>query len=798
MAQRDNILSFKPNERRVALDEKARQSVAECRQVLERTLPTLIKAMFEKLDDALYELSERSGASSIQTAYFDVMRMVRKQRPYMEQNFLRGVFGDFDQLWIRGPRCLVADDRPPVGNDVDDLTLVDEAELEDALAINNLVSKTESRHQRELFALNQRLGHLLGGQDVDNQSNPVGPAAVCQHFREGLRDLTVDPPIRLVIYKLFDKEVTTPMGGLYEELNALLSRAGILSKPTVRYGSGGTAAGRAGPRQGSQAMPVGRAAQDVGEGTQDPGEAMADLFPQLQGLISGYRVNAGLAPSVPSAPLANLPVVDTAELLGALSLMQQAAMAYRPAESSAERLGPVELREQLTQTLSLREQGKANRLLGQADQDTLDVIAMLFEFMLDDPTLPDAMKALIARLQIPMVKVAILDKSFFSRKQHPARRLLNALAQAAVGWTDDGDRSPNGLYGRMEATVARITNDFVDDLSLFEELHEEFSRYLERERRGAELAEERTQQVTRGKEQLRVAKDVVADELERRLDASPAVPPVVRELLMEAWLDVLLLTYLRQGPDSATWQEQLRLADRLLWSVQPKREYEERHELLRDIPELLRGLREGLTGISFDQHRSARLFKDLQSCHIASLRGPGAEQRPQEAPGASRQPPAAPRPAPVVAAAPAPVPGRTPGQAPDQPPEPEVAPPVQVSAMGSPKPGAQSGGGQAVAEERDAYWEQAASLPVGTWLEMREADGKQVRIKLSWKSEVTDTHVFVNRKGIKVLEITLPGVAMLLRRGTAEVLKDLNTPIMERAMGAMVKALKQTDSEASA
>lgn len=124
-----------------------------------------------------------------------------------------------------------------------------------------------------------------------------------------------------------------------------------------------------------------------------------------------------------------------------------------------------------------------------------------------------------------MIKVAIVDKSFFGDAKHPARCLLNNMAKAALGWTDDGDRSEQGLYGRMERIVGRIVDEFTNDISLFLALDEELAEFLRRESRGAELAEERATQVSRGKEQLRIAKDRVQEEINRRLEKIiPACP----------------------------------------------------------------------------------------------------------------------------------------------------------------------------------------------------------------------------------------------------------------------------------
>jgi hypothetical protein len=111
---------------------------------------------------------------------------------------------------------------------------------------------------------------------------------------------------------------------------------------------------------------------------------------------------------------------------------------------------------------------------------------MLFECMLDDRNLPDSLKVLIGRLQIPLVKVAVLDKSFFSRSSHPARRLLNEIANAAMGWGVSDDHERDNLYVRIDQVVQRLLNDFVDDPAIFSELLADFLAFTQDERRRSE------------------------------------------------------------------------------------------------------------------------------------------------------------------------------------------------------------------------------------------------------------------------------------------------------------------------
>ena len=83
--------------------------------------------------------------------------------------------------------------------------------------------------------------------------------------------------------------------------------------------------------------------------------------------------------------------------------------------------------------------------MGQMDTVTLDIVAMLFDQIFGDPRIPAAMKALIGRLQIPMLKVAILDKSFFAKKAHPARHMLDTLGELSVGLGEGFDTGQRAL-----------------------------------------------------------------------------------------------------------------------------------------------------------------------------------------------------------------------------------------------------------------------------------------------------------------------------------------------------------------
>lgn len=739
----DNVVSFENSagETRRRSVSGGGQIVARCRQLVAETVPRLSQEMFERLDDDLYELADKSESDLVQTRYFEAMRELRKLRRPIEEQFQKSVLKSFDDFWAGRPVSGIALTKEDSN---DELALVADEELEEKLAMSGVVSKAESRFRRELFALNMRFAHLVDRGEVQNGENPIGPSVMVARFSEALALWEGDVPVKLVIYKLFDRYVMSFVGGLYDDVNDVLVEGGILPKIVQRA--------RRNPVAPSVLRARNEDPQSAGVSEGDHGvaeygaESPAQFFSMLGDLLSNWRNANGMSGFGVANP--HLPVVQTNDVLNALNELQQHTIGVSPNNVAEAEQIRNQIRSGLVQRLDMGAGDNYTKRLNAPDQDVIDIISMLFEFILDDRNLPDAMKALLSRLQIPMLKVAMKDRSFFGSKGHPARRLLNTLAQAAVGWVDDGDRSENSLYGRIESAVVRVLTDFDDDISLFESIYEEFTSFMEREVRGAEVAEERINQVTRGQEQLKLARQRVHEEIKLLLETATAVPDPVRAILSEAWKDVLLLAYLREGEESENWKKSVEIAQQLIWSVSPKSDQNERQKLLKLIPELLKSLREGLGNISYDQHKAAQLFKDLQACHIAALRGgqvpPSTHEKAADAPAEVEE---------VILG----------GD--EEPLEPEID---------------------------DEFNAQAKQMAVGQWLEWQDEHGDTQRGKLSWRSEVTGTYVFVNRKGAKLAEMGSFSVAALLRGGKAQILENVEKPLMDRALGAMLDVLKHT------
>ena len=708
-----------------------------CRTPFLRDLPLLLNALFDKLDDALYDLADKAGNDLLYTRYFDSTRVLRKQSHNIKASFLRQLELASE---LKPHRLTEHDTRALDGLRLEDFALVEEGDLEESLAVSNLVSKAENRYYRQLHELGRLMGGLLGRRELSPRSNPLGPVAICDAFGAAIRPVQdIDLSIKLVVYKLFDKQVMDHLGDIYDQCLTLAARQGLAPTSTPR-------------RTLSERMAALPSFEDVSSLRPAPPQAAKHAvdaalgripFEELRALLDHWRAPR---PAGADAAPGEMMVMQTSELMVILTNLQTVPRPARPGLIATENL-----RARIDGAVHApRPNGASVRhSLGDVDKDTLDLVFLLFESILQGGNLPDPIKALVGRLQIPYVKVALLDKTFFQNQEHPARRLLNRIGDASMGWTDDEDRSPTSLYGRIEQIVARIIGKFDRDLSLFERLDAELAAYLAGEAVKVGAAEAHVCSMAARRDRSEAARHQAEAVIAERLEQTARIPPVVVSLLHEGWREVLASAYLSGGEGGREWHNALAVMDRLIWSVQPKVSNEDRRELLRGVPELLRTLRSGMTPVALDQRVLARWFRELQALHLTALRAPPQSQ-------------------------PAPMPPPT--GSPTRPPVPDRAD------SGPRSTGVASADGGAV--------NQALRLEPGVWVELLRDDAQRVRVKLAWVSSDGQRMQFVDRLGREGPQMARGDLATLLEYGLATIVHgDTDLPLVDRAVVNLSRTL---------
>jgi hypothetical protein len=703
-------------------------------------LKEALQALFDNADDTLFEMADRAHNNVEQNIFFEAMRDLRLKRKSIERGFLDKFYEAF--LRLGQYEVSVPEIAPPMT--FDKLALVHNDDLERTVAVDAMVSKVLSRDGFALAQLTTRLNTLIP-QRLTDTSNPMGPTALCDFFLQAGRSLGVEIKVKLIILKLFEKYVLTDADQLYDEANQLLIASGVLpdlkAGPTRRVSDRGATASARSP-QGADVADAVAAANASRQLDKD----VHEVFAALQELLVLVR---SVVP--PPEPNAEAKPISSHDLLRLLSHLQQHV-------SAPEAHDEFNLRDQLEQLLARvsMKSGKF-RVVGGVDEDVINLIAMLFEFILDDRNLPDSLKALIGRLQIPMLKVAVLDKSFFSRGSHPARRLLNEIASAALGWGGRDDYQRDTLYLRIEQIVQRLLNDFVDDPAIFSELLVDFLAFTGDERRRSELLEQRTRDAEEGRSRAELARQRVQQELNQRL-LGKTLPEVVVRLLQEAWSKVLLLTCLKHGDQSAEWRAGLGAMDDLIWSVELHEEPEARQRLLDLVPGLLKSLRDGLTSAAFDPFATGDFFSQLEGLHLQAFQYFARQQDDNS------EHPTVPVPAAEMVA---------------------VVEEIVLIAPGEQPQGDQ---GVRLADDDEAVLE-VDKLRVGCWVEIQEDEEHKLRCKLAAIIEPTGRFVFVNRTGMKVLEKTRMGLAVEFRRGAVRLLDD--ALLFDRALEAVIGNLRR-------
>jgi hypothetical protein len=749
-------------------------AVQEIRATTLRHSGELMQRLWAIVDDQLFNLSGHAGNLSLESDYFLAMRLIRRESGNLRTNYEEAVLRGYDEFW-KDRACPSPPPKPESakypGQGGAPLSLMADDALEEQLAVTGVIEKASSLFQRELYTLETRLAHLLGRDELDSVENPIGPSALSLAFSACLKPLPLHLAVKLLIYKLFEQVALRVFGSLYGEVNAYLIRAGILPQLAWSIKRSGGAGVASGPG-GSGAIPAGADSgpRRVLESVEENPQAYIELFESMQGLLDGWRNRMGYAPLTP----VNLggPAVPTSEVLNVLGVLQNISML------EAGIAGDHVKNYVLQQTA-----GAGDRSLARREEDVIDMVSLIFDFILGDSNLPDPVKVLISRLQIPVIKVAILERSFFGRKNHPARLLLNALAQAGIGldMEDGGRETP--VYKSIESVVNRVQDEFTQDVGLFSTLLDEFTAFMEKESQRTRVAEERTLQATHSKERVRLCKRKVANEIATRLHGKSVAAPV-RSFLFNTWKDVMVLAYLRRDRAPEDWGKSLAIMDRLIWSMATPIEPGTRNDLVQAVPALLKAIKDGLEALSLDPQAVAETLRDLQACHSARLLAADAgwTGSAYASVGAERDQRVEIR-------------------------DPELA--EAVAEIQTTLPDGEHSGLANVVGPRCAGKDVADSEPVpegvlaaasqlvpGQWFEFDEG-GKKLRAKLSWKSQATSIHVFVNRKGTKVAEVTITELARRLAKGSVRLVEGASIPLMDRALDGLMKTLKGPYSDSA-
>jgi hypothetical protein len=498
-----------------------------------------------------------------------------------------------------------------------------------------------------LREVNLVTAHLTGRESVRVGDDPFAPDVCMKALLEVARDLGLEPSGWASLLAAFEKPIGEELGRGYQRVldhfrkhrvdAAAIRREAAakqaLGRPTLNpptrppslegdFTSGfspvtksPSAAKRLAwmdevPRV--NALPpssaAGEGAGGVG-GAGGGGGAVADVRASLNNLMA--RMNADLrgTPVPASLPLPGKPPPD---LIAAISEMQRLGAQAAAEGGMAPAVGMAGADQGAWREVLL---AKSNRTV---DKLTIEIVGMLFDHVLQDNQVPAEIKAVLSRLQFPVLKVALTDADFFASSNHPARRLIDRLASTAVGWEPYGDENQR-YKAEVERIVQQVLERFDKDMGTFEQLLGEFDMFL------TEMPARETDPVARAKRALEEAEKrevlVINTTIQvRRAFEHVELEPYLREFLVGPWVQALVSATLRDEQTPGFSKAFRQVIHDVVWSVQPKVSADERKRLVALIPAMTRVLRDGLTMIRMPEQEQQNFLKQLMASHAVAVR----------------------------------------------------------------------------------------------------------------------------------------------------------------------------------
>lgn len=740
-----------------------RDLIAAMRRRSTEHLQAVLARVFARADDWLFDLAKKDGAPT-GSPYLHAMRALRNSRAPIERGFREQLDRGFERMDQRATPAANAEGAV-------ELTLLDESELEEQLATNLIAEAVMRIHGPMLDELTGRLARMLGVAQLEPSQNPLSAHSLANAIGESHRDVDVPADVRMVLLKYYERELIHDLRELLVDLNGRLAAAGftpvnVAPKQAPKPAAGHPGHAHAGvdhdlvaPRTADGYAPA--VSDYAPAGAQSPSTEDRAVFDALLQMLHAWRPGQ----SSPQAPGGGgrqtgyggqRPMVAE-EMMSVLSLMQNnVPTSVTEALDSPEASLAALLKNELLRGASRIGLPPEKVSMSQDDEDAVDLVGMLFDVMFDERDFEHGARTLISRLVVPFVKAAVMDRRLFLYKTHPARRLLNSLAEAVEGNRGEGPQERE-LLQKAENTVDRLIAEFNEDIAIFETLEQELRSFLDQHRRRVELAERRAAEAQRGQERLEQARDLASKELEQRTQGLTPTP-AMEDFLARCWTHHLSMIALREGPESGSWQSALSVADRLL-ALLPRQ-----GEIAKPAGPALQSLREPIENVLASSGIIGEAAHDMMRNIGDSLDLLARGQMPP----------------PVVAPAP---------QAENVVPLPERRNPAAAAAavLADLKPRLEVVGGKADLDVNEEDVELMRQLKIGTWIHIAGEDGKHHPVKLSWVSPISARLMFVNRRGVRVLVASVEELAAMKQEGNLLVREQEGVfdQVLHRVMGKL-------------
>ena len=726
-----------------------------------------LRRSLAELQKQLLDLSRDASDVTIQRDCAASRQRVMQDGTTFAQQFLEQLGAAFNQLGEKEP----APDAAAVGvRSRQAFELVTVGEQEVSISLEQIRSRGEVRHSNVLYELGYRFGVLVGAPPLEGQALPIGPYVMAKACNAASSELKLPPAHQSLLLMHFGRWVIEELGPLYDNVNAQLMADGIMPQLS----------GIQIPRHLRTRQRPARTSDDGASGTAPvaseaaAGSASGAPIEELESLRNLLAQKHATQRRLDSS--SNERTANTDELQSALGALQQHSVEVTN-QGCHELHSAARLRQGLLAQLNLgKPAGTPHFQLSSEQSDTVELVVWLFEQLGHQLRQGGKASSLLADLELPMLRVAMVDHGFFNDRTHPARQLLNTVTTAANDWLDAGnDESSRPLAAKLERLVRRASQGS-PSADLYSTLLADIKHHMALLARESQAAERRHIEAAKAREQLEQARHRAGELMTERF-AQSQPHGLLRALLDRAWSDVLALTLLRHGEDSGTFRAQLNITDQLLGRAAIDNYLDFRSGVESGLQQI--GMRaevavqvtERLLGKAAPDRAAGILSATELAMHLKHHRRHG-EPQPGDKPSAS---------APTADAA---------------------TPAARQDSLAQEDHTAQSST-SATAEmttEREAIAidphlllieQHLKKLPFGTWFEFTNlATGQTARYKLVWYSPISGRCVLVDRRGQPDERTTLLQLAHEIAGASAREVPAQPNNLLDRAQRNLARSLQ--------
>lgn len=783
----------------------------DCRDRVADTLNALSRSMLDAVEVELERYKSEADDKEQRDLYQKALDFSKSNRNVIADRIRENFLSEFDQR--------LKNEKLPVSFDFDSLSLVSDEEADEDVVFHRIEGYLRDAGGDALAAVEQRVSAALNLEEIRDEENPLAPRSIIEAVKSGYRNVIPDPALRKIILGAMNRDACAAASTVYDTANNFFVERNVLpdlssarrplkkpSSPARNSSPQGTDFGTGGP------------ADSGGFGAAGPGGSPAGWAPQngwtppaagwtpptgwtppgaTQEFVAGYTPQAtpasegGSSVAIPGDFFSRLQQLAAQPPAGEVipagtsvrPMVTEIPQSFFTAMAQLQHgMAPTtvlssQAANETENTLAgagnlihaLRQSNEAKDGLPPISAITLDVVAMLFDYVLDNQNLPAEMGAIISRLQIPVLRVALNDRTFFSQRRHPARELLDRLEKIAINWSPSIDGMV--ILDRVEALVSRIQETYETDLDVFEIAVNELDS-LSGEIEAEEAAS--VSQVASRLEEAEKDEELRATLLNRLNEQlhDVSLPDFIDDFLHRIWLNYLIQVSKTEGENSRTWTQAWQTLEDLIWSLRPMRTTAECRLLAGRLSLIIKRLRDGMEAVHAFPQEIEVFFDKLARQHHDQLKR--AKEKDKESQTVLSHPIMQPLKADIKPASPVPpVTTKT---------VPTSQPPANNASDVAPASGTQASTAAPAAP---------ASLPAsvrrGVTIEFSQS-GETLRMRLSWMSPKRTKLVFTGH-GNKTLILTESDLLEELAAGNARILVT-EDPLVERAMAKILDKME--------